>query len=53
MLPTGGTTLTLSQVSFGSLGNLPNSLVAFDSQGVPYTTSTLPNGTGSDRYYSS
>lgn len=42
-LPSGGTTLTLaSGVSFGTLTNLPSSLVAFDSFGVPYTTSSIP-----------
>ena len=42
-LPNGSTTLTLSSgVSFGSLTNLPSSLVAFDSQGVPYTNSSIP-----------
>jgi prepilin-type N-terminal cleavage/methylation domain-containing protein len=43
ILPNGGTQLTLSNgVSFGALTNLPNSLIAFNSQGVPYTTSTTP-----------
>ncbi len=46
ILPSGGTILTLSNnVSIGSLSNLPDSLVAFDSQGVPYTTSSTPGTT--------
>jgi prepilin-type N-terminal cleavage/methylation domain-containing protein len=43
ILPSGGTTVTMTNsVSFGSLGNLPSGLVAFDSQGIPYTTSSIP-----------
>lgn len=43
MMPSGGTSLTLtSGVSFGSFTNLPSNLVAFDSRGRPYTTSTYP-----------
>lgn len=42
-LPNGSTTLTLSSgVSFGTLTNLPSNLVAFDSFGIPYTTSSYP-----------
>ena len=42
-LPGGGTQQTLSgNVSFGSLGNLPGSLIAFNSQGTPYTNAALP-----------
>lgn len=42
-LPLGGTTLTFSSgVTFGTLTNLPSSLVAFSSVGAPYTTSTIP-----------
>ena len=40
---TGKTTITLnSGITFGSFTNLPNNLVAFDGQGIPYTTSTTP-----------
>jgi prepilin-type N-terminal cleavage/methylation domain-containing protein len=40
---TGSTTITLnSGISFGTLTNLPSSLVAFDGKGAPYTTSTTP-----------
>lgn len=43
MFPNGNTTMTLaSGISFGSLTNLPNNLVAFDSRGAPYTTSSYP-----------
>ncbi len=43
ILPNGSSTLTLSNgVSFGSFTNLPNNLVAFDSRGAPYTTSSVP-----------
>ena len=43
MLPNGSTTYTLaSGVSFGSLTNLPSSLIAFDTTGTPYTTSSSP-----------
>lgn len=43
ILPSGSSTMTLSNgVSFGTLANLPNDLVAFDSRGTPYTTSSLP-----------
>lgn len=43
ILPNGSSTLVLSNgVSFGSLTNLPSSLIAFDSEGVPYTTSSFP-----------
>lgn len=42
-LPSGTTTLTFSSgVSFGALTNLPGSLVAFNSQGIPYITSGTP-----------
>ena len=37
------TTITLNTgISFGTLVNLPNNLVAFDGKGIPYTTSTTP-----------
>lgn len=40
---TGSTTITLqSGITFGTLVNLPNSLIAFDGRGIPYTTSTIP-----------
>lgn len=43
VLPSGGTVMTFtSGVSFGTFTNLPNNLVAFDSLGIPYTTSTIP-----------
>lgn len=43
VLPSGGTTVTLSSgISFGSFSNLPSNLVAFDSRGQPYTTSSSP-----------
>lgn len=43
MLPTGGTSLTLSNnITFGSLTNLPNSLVAYDSNGAPYVDTGSP-----------
>lgn len=43
MLPSGSTSVTLSSgVTFGSFSNLPNNLIAFDSVGAPYTTSTYP-----------
>lgn len=43
VLPSGGTTLTMTgNVTFGAFSNLPNNLIAFNSQGVPYTTSSLP-----------
>lgn len=42
-LANGSTTVTLTNgVTFGVFTNLPNSLLAFDSQGAPYTTSSLP-----------
>lgn len=43
MLPTGGTSLILSNnITFGSLTNLPNSLVAYDSNGIPYVDTASP-----------
>lgn len=43
VLPSGGTVMVFtSGVSIGTITNLPNNLVAFDSQGIPYTTSTIP-----------
>ena len=42
-LPSGTTTITLySGISFGTLTNLPNNLVAFDGRGIPYTTTGSP-----------
>lgn len=39
----GSTTVTLSSgISFGTLANLPNSLIAFDGDGIPYTTTGTP-----------
>lgn len=38
---TGGNTITLpSDVTISSLTNLPNNLIAFDEQGIPYSNST-------------
>jgi len=38
-----GTTTTLGTgLSFGTLSNLPNNLVAFDGEGAPYTTTGTP-----------
>jgi prepilin-type N-terminal cleavage/methylation domain-containing protein len=43
ILPSGVSTLTLSGgATIGTLSNLPNSLIAFNSQGIPYTTTALP-----------
>lgn len=42
VFPNGSTTMTLSSVSFGTLTNLPSNLVAFDSQGTPYTDTGTP-----------
>lgn len=43
LLPGGSTTVTLSAgVTFGTFTNLPNSLVAFDALGAPYTTGSVP-----------
>jgi prepilin-type N-terminal cleavage/methylation domain-containing protein len=42
-LPSGSTQLTLSNnVTLGTLTNLPNNLIAFDSQGIPYTNTLIP-----------
>lgn len=39
----GSTTVTLSTgISFGTLTNLPNSLIVFDGDGTPYTDTTIP-----------
>jgi prepilin-type N-terminal cleavage/methylation domain-containing protein len=39
----GGTTTTLNRgITFGTLSNLPSSLVAFDGVGIPYTTTAIP-----------
>lgn len=43
LLPSGSTQITLSnRVVVQSMNNLPNNLIAFDSQGIPYTTSSYP-----------
>jgi prepilin-type N-terminal cleavage/methylation domain-containing protein len=43
LLSGGTTTVTLTGgASLGTLSNLPNSLVAFDGTGTPYTTSSSP-----------
>lgn len=42
-LPSGATQYNLTNgVTFGTLTNLPNNLIAFDSQGVPYINSAIP-----------
>ncbi len=42
-LALGNTTMTLnSGISFGTLSNLPNSLIAFDGLGIPYTDTATP-----------
>jgi len=39
----GGTTTTLNTgLSFGTLSNLPNNLVTFDGNGIPYSTTGTP-----------
>ncbi len=39
----GNTTVTLnSRITFGTLTNLPNSLIEFDGRGTPYVTSASP-----------
>ena len=39
----GNTTATLNtEITFGSLTNLPNNLICFDGKGAPYTTSSSP-----------
>lgn len=43
LFSSGSTTVTLnSGISFGTLSNLPNSLIAFDGNGIPYTTTGSP-----------
>ncbi len=40
---TGNTTITLaSGITFGTLVNLPNNLVEFDGDGIPYSTTSTP-----------
>ena len=42
-LAMGNTTMTLnSGITFGTLTNLPNNLIAFDGKGTPYVTYTSP-----------
>ncbi len=42
-LPVGGTTVTLnSDITFGTLTNLPNSLVVFGGSGIPYSDTAIP-----------
>jgi hypothetical protein len=39
----GTTTVTLNNgITFGAMTNVPNSLIAFDGLGVPYTTTGAP-----------
>ncbi len=43
ILPSGGTQMTLTQgVTIGTLTNMPNNLIAFDSRGIPYTDTGSP-----------
>ncbi|EKD72140.1 MAG: hypothetical protein ACD_45C00750G0004 [uncultured bacterium] len=43
LLPSGSNQLTLiNGVTLGTLSNLPNNLIAFNSQGIPYVDSTIP-----------
>jgi prepilin-type N-terminal cleavage/methylation domain-containing protein len=43
IMPSGGTSVTLGTgISFGALTNLPNSLIAFDGKGAPYTDTGSP-----------
>ncbi len=43
LLALGKTTVTLNTgITFGTLTNLPNNLIAFNGDGTPYTTSTSP-----------
>ncbi len=43
VMPMGGTSTTLAGgISFGTLSNLPNRLIAFDTQGAPYVDSSSP-----------
>lgn len=43
ILPRGVTTITLnSGITFGTLTNLPNNLIAFDGKGIPYTDTGSP-----------
>src|SRR3990167_285538 len=43
IMPSGATQIVLvDQAVFGTLSNLPNSLLAFDSRGVPYTDASIP-----------
>lgn len=42
-LSSGGTMGSLATgVSFGSMGNLPNAMIVFNGQGVPYTDTGMP-----------
>lgn len=43
LFPSGVTTASLDDgLSFGTAANLPNSLVAFDSRGMPYLDAAIP-----------
>ena len=43
LLPSGKNQLTLTNgITLGTLSNLPNNLIAFDSQGVPYINNSIP-----------
>ncbi len=46
ILGTGNNIITLNTgITFGTLSNLPNSLVAFDGNGTPYVDTALPGTT--------
>lgn len=42
-MPSGATSITLNRnITFGTLTNLPNSLINFDGRGTPYTDTATP-----------
>ena len=44
-MPTGNATVTLkSGITFGALTYLPNNLIVFDCQGIPYTNTVASHG---------
>ena len=43
LLASGSTTVTLNTgISFATLTNLPNNMIVFDGDGVPYTDTSIP-----------
>lgn len=43
IMPSGGTVMLFSNgITFSAFTNLPNNLVAFNSQGIPYTDTSIP-----------